>query len=99
MTIKPTEAEFEELKRIRDKALEEMVSSVCEKQGWDRNKVHFHAHVTECYCACPDGPCQHVWDGPEWTDAEEGSEDFNCVSRTCSRCGSIAMYHDMRFAP
>lgn len=90
---RPTDAEFEELKRKRDAAVAEVVDRVCAEQGWDRSKVGMHAsHAGECYCACPDGPCQHIWDGP---DHEE-----ECMSSvTCSRFGSVAAYHDMRVMP
>lgn len=90
---RPTEAEFEELKRKRDKALADVVSRVCKEQGWEEKKVHVHASgAGDCYCACPDGPCQHVWDGP---DLDSGS----VISATCSRCGLSAFSHDMRCAP
>lgn len=90
---RPSEAEFDALKHKRDEAINAMIDSVCEEQGWDRSKVAAHAsHAGDCYCACPDGPCQHIWDGPEWTDD-------CCSSATCSRCGSVAMFHDMRTGP
>lgn len=95
MTAKPrpTEAEFDELKRKRDEAMAGVVDAVCAKQGWDRGKVTFHAHGFHgCYCACPEGPCQHVWDGPEHSDD-------GMVSATCSRCGTVAAFHDMRCGP
>lgn len=88
-----TDAEFEELKRKRNEATREMVKKLCEEQGWDPTKTSFHAsHSDGCYCACPDGPCQHQWDGPDYI--EEGM-----VSVTCSRCGAPAIYHDMRVGP
>lgn len=95
MKPRPTEAEFDELKRKRDEGLRAVVEATCKKMGWDPAKVGVHAsHAGECYCACPDGPCQHVWDGPEWV-----SEDECGSSVTCSRCGEVAMFHDMRNAP
>jgi hypothetical protein len=48
----------------------------------------------KCKCRCPDGPCEHVWDGPTWT-----SEDGRASSATCGRCGMIAMDHDMWVLP
>lgn len=44
-----------------------------------------------CYCACPEGPCEHVWDGDPWE-----SEDHLARSSTCSRCGETAMSHSLR---
>jgi hypothetical protein len=38
--------------------------------------------------------CDHVWDGEPYE-----SEDGCISSATCSRCGAVAMYHDMRFGP
>lgn len=90
---RPTDAEFDELKRKRDEVVEAVIVATCAEQGWDRGKVHTHvSHSNECYCACPEGPCQHIWDGPDF-------EDDNTVSVTCSRCGAPAIFHDMRCAP
>ena len=93
---RPTEAEFDELKRRRDEAVEKMVEEVCQEKGWPRAEVHVHASHAgdECYCACPDGPCQHTWDGPNYE-----SEDGCMMSVTCSRCSAVAAYHDMRVGP
>lgn len=93
MKPRPTEEEFEELKRKRDQAVRQSVLRLCEKNGWDPVKTAFHASsMTGCYCACPDGPCQHVWDGHD-------HEEENMISVTCSKCGSVAAYHDMRCMP
>ena len=93
MKPRPTEAEFDELKRKRDESVRQTIISICERQGLDAEMTVFHAsHMYGCYCACPDGPCQHIWDGPEY--AEE------CMSSaTCSLCGAVAMNHDMRCGP
>lgn len=90
---RPTDEEFEELKRQRDEKLKQAISKVYEEWGWDPPQACAHvSHAGECYCDCPNGPCQHVWDGPEYR--EEGMS-----SVTCSRCGSICAYHDMRVGP
>ena len=93
---RPTDEEFAELARKRDEAVRATVKRFCEEQGWDDPaQTAFHAsHSHGCYCACPDGPCQHVWDGPEYV-----SEDEGLVSVTCSRCEAVAAYHDMRCGP
>ncbi len=93
---RPTDAEFEELKRKRDEAMVTVVKELCEQNGWDPKTVRVHgSHAGDkCYCACPDGPCQHIWDGPQYT-----SEDLCLVSSTCSRCGAVAAFHDMRVGP
>lgn len=47
----------------------------------------------KCICKCPDGPCEHVWDGP----VVEPDELSSTV--TCSRCGITAMNHDLWTMP
>lgn len=90
---RPTDAEFEELKRQRDAALAASVAAACAELGWDPAEATVHVRgASGCYCACPDGPCQHVWDGPDYVDD-------TCVSGTCSRCGAVAMFHDMARLP
>ncbi len=94
---RPTDEEFAELARKRDESIEAMIRDVCEEHGWPRAEVHAHvSHTGKCYCACPDGPCQHVWDGPEYIENDEGGF---MSSRTCSRCGAVAAHHDMRWMP
>jgi hypothetical protein len=93
MKPRPTDEEFAELARKRDEAVAATVDAICTKHGWDRGEITFHAsHMHGCYCACPDGPCQHVWDGPE-----ETGDNYSSV--TCSRCGTSAISHDMRCGP
>jgi hypothetical protein len=95
MKPRPTEAEFDDLKRKRDEAINNMIDDICAKQGWDRSKVHAHVSgAGDCYCACPDGPCQHIWDGEDYQDEDEG-----WISATCSRCGTPAIHHDIRVLP
>jgi hypothetical protein len=95
MKPRPTEAEFEELKRKRDETIRASVLRICEEEGWDPAQTVFHAsHADGCYCACPDGPCQHVWDGPNVE-----FDDGHGISATCSRCKMLAFSHDIRFAP
>ena len=88
-----TDAEFDELKRKRDAGVEAALAEICAEYGWDRSKMHVHcSHSDGCYCGCPDGPCQHVWDGP-WVEFDNGG------SVTCSRCGTTNMSHAMRTGP
>lgn len=88
MKARPTDAEFEELKRQRDAELACALESISEKWGCDPAGIHVHdCGSAQCCCACPEGPRQHVWNGPEYT------ED-NFFSVTCSRCGTLAIYRD-----
>lgn len=47
-----------------------------------------------CACACPDGPCDHLFNG-EWMEWDDG----RMASATCSRCGLTAMSHSMSVGP
>lgn len=40
--------------------------------------------------------CDHLWDGPVVETDVMGCQG---ESKTCSRCGDVAMYHDMRVGP
>lgn len=89
---RPTDEEFAELARKRDAGFQAMVAKIYAEQGWNPPETVVHAsHAGKCYCACPDGPCQHIWDGPTYE-----SDDGCMMSGTCSRCGEICAYHDMR---
>lgn len=91
-----TDADFEQLKTARDAALSQLAETMArEHLGWDgKEPLHFHTHGTSgCYCACPDGPCQHEFEG--WREFEDG----NGGERVCKHCGLGAMSHDLRVAP
>jgi hypothetical protein len=88
---RPTDAEFEILKRKRDEAVNAVIDAVCAKQGWPRDKVHAHmCGAGGCYCACPDGPCQHDFQG--WREFEDGCGG----EQVCTKCGTGAMSHSLR---
>lgn len=98
MKERPTDAEFEELKRKRDAGLEAVVQAAADKMGWPRSGVTFHASgLHGCYCACPDGPCQHKWDGAEVKLLDDNGWSCGSTS-TCSKCGTEAIAHDIRCA-
>lgn len=50
-----------------------------------------------CPCKCPDGPCEHVWDGPMTPAAPFGVVSGESV--TCSKCGIQAITHDLWTMP
>ena len=85
--------DFEKLRAERDAAIERAVQEICDDNGWDRNEVTFHSCHHGCYCACPDGPCEHSF--TDWRAFEDG----NGGERVCEKCGLGAMAHDMRVAP
>jgi hypothetical protein len=86
------EPDFDEMRRKRDEALNALFDAVCKEHGWDRSQVsaHVHPHPSECYCACPDGPCEHEFAG--WRDFEDGCGG----EQVCSKCGAGAMAHSLR---
>lgn len=49
----------------------------------------------KCKCECSrGGPCEHKWDGETYT-----AEDGRMETATCSRCGALAIEHDMWVLP
>ena len=89
MSEKP---DFAELRRKRDEAIAATLQSICEKWGVDPTAVT-HCHGKGCYCACPDGPCEHEWGGWEEFDGGLGGQ------QVCKLCGMGAMSHSMRVGP
>ena len=99
MTVKPTESEFTELKRKRDEGILKVVAEV-RKKLWpdapDDEPVQFHCrdYSADCYCNCPEGPCQHEFDG--WRDIHDDEGRVCGGEQFCQRCGMGSMNHSMR---
>lgn len=91
MTAAP---DFESLRSTRNRMVLEAHQRLAEELGISLDSMKSNFNPNACYCACPAGPCEHKWDGEEYT-----SEDECCFSATCSRCGSTAMSHDLRVLP
>jgi len=88
------EPDFDALRVQRTEAFEQIVQSVCDELGWDRDKVSVSACGCQgCYCACPEGPCEHEFEG-----LREFEDGTGCEA-VCKHCGLGAMAHDSRFAP
>lgn len=88
-----TAPDFDKLRAERDANLEKLIDAVCQERGWDRSQVGVHVSPSGCYCACPEGPCEHVFSG--WRTWEDeggggGGEQF------CEKCGTGSMSHSMR---
>lgn len=49
---------------------------------------------SKCKCQCPDGPCEHKWDGP-WEEFDGGRGGTS----TCSRCGTTSLSHALWCGP
>lgn len=101
MSRKLTEAEFDALKAERAREIERVIRAVYERNGWPVSKLHAHVSygggTDDCYCACPDGPCQHEFDG--WRDILDDNEQPCGGEQFCRRCGMGSMVHSLRTAP
>lgn len=88
------EPDFEALRAERNRKRREQEAQ-WEAEGYTilGKGCAYHADDA-CYCDCPDGPCEHKWDGKTWE-----SEDKCAMSVTCSRCGMTSMSHSMRVGP
>lgn len=93
-----TEApDFEALRAERNARVQASMKNLADEYGIPVGSMGSNFNPYKCYCACgsePRGPCEHKWDGPDWT-----SEDGCACSSTCSRCGTTSMSHDMRYTP
>ena len=86
--------DFEKLRAERDAGIERIAREMFIELGGDPNEAptfHSREYGSPCYCACPDGPCEHQFDGCREFDDGLGFEQF------CQRCGEGAMLHSMRF--
>lgn len=84
--------DFEALRAERNARIDEFVSNM-RARGYEVGHCAFRDKEA-CYCACPDGPCEHSWDGKPYESAD------GCAwSTTCSRCGISSMSHSLRVGP
>lgn len=88
MSDKP---DFDALRAKRDRALANLVEAAF--PGATIAHVNWGGGTPTCYCACPEGPCEHDFGGWREFDDGLGGEAF------CQRCGMGAMAHDERTAP
>ena len=85
-----SEPDFEALRAERNKSVQESMQNVAEMMGCPVEQLQTNYNPDKCYCACSTGgPCEHKWDGG-WVEIENGG------SASCSRCGCLAISHDMR---
>ena len=85
--------DFQRLRAERNATVLKLFREQVTELGGDPDQVQLHYNFNACYCACSsNGPCEHKWDGPEY----EG-ESFGSV--TCSKCGTLAMSHDLAVLP
>lgn len=92
-TLPVTDPDFPALRAARNAVVEKMIAAIAKEHGFDLSTTQSNFDPDACYCACPDGPCEHKWDGEIYV-----SEDGCCQSTTCSRCGMTSMSHSLRTA-
>ncbi|MGB1560768.1 MAG: hypothetical protein ACPHN2_04640 [Sinimarinibacterium flocculans] len=91
----PEKPDFEALRAARNAAHLEFLKKLAVELGaTDDEPLRSNFDPGACYCACPDGPCEHDWSGPMWT-----SDDGCATSTTCARCGCTSMSHSLRTGP
>lgn len=87
--------DFDALRAKRNKQVLVRIKKIAKDVDCPFEDLKSTFNPNACYCACgTGGPCEHKWDGPDYT-----SDDGCCFSVTCSRCGCTAMSHDMRVMP
>ena len=88
--------DFEALRAKRDAAMREVAPSIHAEFFADQPIGDMQVHISgvgRCYCACPDGPCEHQWGGVREFDGGLGFE------QVCGKCGMGAMSHSLRCGP
>lgn len=84
--------DFEKLRAERNESVQNSIRKMAKEMGVDPAEVRTSFNPDDCYCDCGNGgPCEHVWDGPDYV-----SEDGCLESATCSRCGMASFSHSMR---
>lgn len=86
--------DFNTLRAERNRKVLASHQKLADEYGIPLQSLRSNFNPSACYCACPTGPCEHKWDGPDWESSDGGA-----CSVTCSRCGKVAMSHDLRVMP
>ena len=58
--------DFDRLRAERDASIERVAREMWIQLGGDPDKApafHCREHGSPCFCACPDGPCEHHFQG------------------------------------
>jgi hypothetical protein len=88
--------DFEALRAERDAALRKVAQEIHAEFFADKPIEDMQVHISGargCYCACPDGPCEHQFSGCREFDDGLGFE------QVCQRGGTGAMSHSLRCGP
>jgi hypothetical protein len=84
--------DFVRLRATRNESVRASMQKLADEYDVPIESLQSTFNPDACYCACPEGPCEHDWTGPDW-------ESESAVSVTCARCGVRAMSHDMKVGP
>ena len=88
--------DFDKLRAEREAALEKMVEEIRAEHFPNTPMSEMRVHVSHrggCYCACPDGPCEHQFAGWREYETPEGGLVGTTV---CKLCGMDAMSYSLR---
>ena len=83
--------DFEALRKKRNEAVMAEIQKFAEMQGVDLSEVKTTFNPNACYCACPEGPCEHRWKG--WRKFDFDTSGGEAV---CTLCGEGAVSHSLR---
>ena len=84
-----SEPDFEKLRAERNVVMKSRMEAIGRKHGFSSDQVQLSFDPNSCYCVCPDGPCEHDFQG--WRSFEDGSGG----ETVCQRCGMGAMHHSL----
>ncbi len=90
---KQAKPDFEKLRAERNVAVQKTIDDFAKLMHGNPSEVQSSFNPDACYCACPDGPCEHNFGG--WRVFEDASGG----ETVCSRCNMGAMSHTLRTAP
>lgn len=90
--------DFEALRAKRNVEVMQVIQASAERLGWPKDKPIYHNFdFSACYCACPEGPCEHDFQG--WRDLHDDKGNVSGGETFCKRCGMGAMSHSLRTGP
>ncbi len=93
-----TRPDFAALRAARDEALAKAAAEMIAMMRGDPATAFVHfSGVSGCYCACPDGPCEHEFAG--WRDLLDDEARVTGGETVCRLCDAGAMSHSLRCGP
>ena len=90
-----TRPDFAALRAASDEARNKIAAKIAAKYG--AAALVLFSGGSGCYCACPDGPCVHEFEGNR--DILDENDDVVGGEAVCRLCGCGAMSHSLRCGP